>query len=288
MTTHDPAWLERMYNNRARVPESGEHLARWTRDSAQVRAATPGVLDLRYGDAPSETLDIFPGVKADAPVLFFIHGGWWRSLDKSDHSFVAPPFVRHGACVVLPNYALCPGTGRAPVTIPAIALQMVRALAWTWRHVAAHGGDPSRITVAGHSAGGHLAAMLLACDWQAVAPDLPVGLVRNALSISGLHDLREIRHVPFLADSLRLTEHDARRASPALWPAPKRGTLYSVAGADESEAFHAQNAAIRQAWGAKTVPVCELLPGLNHFSIVEALADPAQALHRHAVALLDA
>lgn len=288
MTTHDAAWLERMYNNRARVPESGEHLARWTRESAQARLATPGVLDVRYGDAAGETLDIFPGPPSDAPVLFFVHGGWWRSLDKSDHSFVAPPFVARGACVVLPNYALCPGTEAAPVTIPAIALQMVRALAWTWRHVAAYGGDPSRITVAGHSAGGHLAAMLLACDWQAVAPDLPAGLVRNALSISGLHDLREIRRVPFLADSLRLTERDARRASPALWPAPSRGTLYSVVGADESEAFHAQNAAIRQAWGGKTVPVCELLPGLNHFSIVEALADPSQALHRHAVALLEA
>lgn len=288
MTTYDTAWLERMYNNRARVPASAEHLARWTHDSAQARAVTPGVLDIRYGDTPSETLDLFPGAKADAPVLFFIHGGWWRSLDKSDHSFVAPPFVQRGACVVLPNYALCPGTEAAPVTIPAIALQMVRALAWTWRHVAAYGGDPARITVAGHSAGGHLSAMLLACDWRAVAPDLPVALVRNALSISGLHDLREIPHVPFLADSLRLTAHDARRASPALWPAPKRGTLYSVAGADESEAFHAQNAAIRQAWGPKTVPVCELLPGLNHFSIVEALADPAHALHRHAVALLDA
>lgn len=288
MTTDDTAWLERMYNNRARVPESAEHLAQWTRDSAQARAATHGALDVRYGDAPSETLDIFPGAASDAPVFFFIHGGWWRSLDKSDHSFVAPPFVQRGACVVLPNYALCPGTERAPVTIPSIALQMVRALAWTWRHVASYGGDPSRITVAGHSAGGHLAAMLLACDWQAVAADLPAELVRNALSISGLHDLREIRHVPFLADSLRLTEADAQRASPALWPAPTRGTLYTVAGADESEAFHAQNAAIREAWGMKTVPVCELLPGLNHFSIVEALADPAHALHHHAVALLDA
>lgn len=288
MTPTDPVWLDRMYNNRARVPESAEHLARWTRDSADARATTPGICDLRYGHTPSETLDVFAGPTANAPVLFFIHGGWWRSLDKSDHSFVAPPFVARGACVVLPNYALCPGTEAAPVTIPDIALQMVRALAWTWRHVAEHGGDPSRITVAGHSAGGHLAAMLLACDWQAVAPDLPVDLVRNALSISGVHDLREIRHVPFLADSLRLTEQDAQRASPALWPAPKRGTLYSVAGADESEAFHAQNAAIREAWGAKTVPVCELLPGLNHFSIVEALADPAHALHQRAVALLDA
>ena len=133
MTHPDPAWLDRMYNNRARVPESAEHLARWTRESADARATTPGICDLRYGHTPSETLDVFAGPSADAPVLFFIHGGWWRSLDKSDHSFVAPPFVARGVCVVLPNYALCPGTEAAPVTIPDIALQMVRALAWTWR-----------------------------------------------------------------------------------------------------------------------------------------------------------
>ena len=277
MAPHDdPAWLDSMYNNRARVPGHPAYFARWAAASAEARAAQPATLDLRYGEGTNETLDVFPAAVTGAPVLVFIHGGYWRSLDKSDHSFVAPPFTTQGVCVVVPNYALCPGTAAQPVTIPDIALQMVKALDWTARHIAHHGGDSRRITVAGHSAGGHLAAMLLS---------LPQGAARNALSISGLYDLHPLMHTPSLQEALRLTPADALRASPALWPAPGR-PLYSVVGGDESEEFLRHNALIRQAWGARAVPVCEVLPGLNHFSIVDALADPAHRLHRHAMQLL--
>lgn len=275
----DPAWLDRMYNNRARVPEHPAYFARWAAASARVRAVQPDAIDLRYGDGVNETLDVFPAAKVGAPVLLFIHGGYWRALDKSDHSFLAPAFTDRGVCVVVPNYALCPGTAAQPVTIPGIALQMVKALDWTARHIQSHGGDPHRITVAGHSAGGHLAAMLLS---------LPQGAARNALSISGLYDLRPLMRTPSLQDALRLTPEDARRASPALWPAPKKGTLYSVVGGNESEEFLRHNALIRQAWGARSVPVCEVLQGLDHFSIVDALADPAHPLHRYALQLLQA
>jgi arylformamidase len=214
-------------------------------------------------------------------VLVFLHGGYWRSLDKSDHSFVASEFTQAGACVVVPNYALCPGTDAHPVTVPHIVLQMVKALAWTWRNIDQYGGDPTRITVAGHSAGGHLAAMMLACAWKAVAPDLPDGLVRNALSISGLHELESIRSAPFLQVSLRLTPEDAIKASPAWMPRPAHGgVLNSVCGGDESAEFLRQNQLIQQAWGKEVVPVCEALPGLNHFSILEALAAPDTRLHQ--------
>jgi arylformamidase len=239
------------------------------------------VLDLAYGSGPNETLDVFPGAAKGAPVLVFIHGGYWRSLDKADHSFIAPAMTRLGACVVIPNYALCPA-----VTIPHICLQMVRALEWTWRHMAEYGGDPGRITVAGHSAGGHLAAQILACHWPAHAPDLPARLVRNALSISGLFDLEPMAHTPFLKESLRLTSADALRCSPAFMPAPRSGQLVTVAGGDESAEFLRQNQLIRTAWGRQRVPVCEALPGLNHFSVVEALTDPTHRLHQLARDLL--
>ena len=281
MNRPDPEWLDRMYNNRALVPEHATHFARWAEISAQARASQPCSLDLAYGKAQGETLDVFPAAEPGAPVLVFIHGGYWRSLDKSDHSFVAPAFTNEGACVVIPNYDLCPA-----VTIPQIAMQMVHALAWTFRHAARFGGDPNRITVIGHSAGGHLAAMLLACLWSDHAKDLPADLVKNAMSISGLYELESVMHTPFLKESLRLTPAQVLKASPAWFPSPAAGTFYAVAGADESEEFLRQNALIEQAWGKKTVPVREALLGLNHFSIVEALVRPGHRLNDLALQLI--
>lgn len=276
----DPAWLDRMYNNRALVPDHADYFARWADESKLARQTLDCRLDRPYGSSAGEKLDVFlPASRAQtgkqgAPVVVFIHGGYWRSLDKADHSFIAPALTAAGACVVVPNYDLCPA-----VTIPEIALQMVKALAWTHREVAAYGGDPSRITVAGHSAGGHLAAMLLACDWPRWSRDLPADLVKNALSISGLYELDAVMHTPFLKDALRLTPEQVFRASPAWMPAPRTGLLYSVAGGAESAEFLRHNTLIQKAWGKKVVPVSESLPGLNHFSVVEAMVQPGHRLN---------
>ena len=283
MTKLDPAWLDSMYNNRALVPDHAAHLSRWAEASAQARSRQSCTLDIAFGEGSGETLDVFPSTDPDAPVVVFIHGGYWRSLDKSEHSFVAPALTGAGACVVIPNYDLCPA-----VSIPQIILQMVNALIWVYRNVASYGGDPARITVIGHSAGGHLAAMLLSYDWKAHAAYLPADLVKNALSISGLYELEPIMQTPFLKDSLRLTPEQVRQASPARLPRPANGVLYTVAGADESEEFLRHNALIEQAWGRDVVPVREALQGLNHFSIVEALVQPGQRLNQLALQLMAA
>jgi len=257
-----PEWFDAQYNNRARIPEHLAILREWDERSHHARASLACTLDVAYGNAPSERLDVFAPPAPGAPVLVYIHGGYWRALDKRDQSFVAPPFVAAGAMVVLPNYALCPA-----VRIDDIVLQLVQSLAWVWRHAAEYGGDRSRIVVTGHSAGGHLAAMMLACEWPAVAPDLPADLVKGALAVSGVFELEPLRHAPFLAADLALDAAAARRLSPALMPAP-RGRLVAVVGAGESDEFKRQNAAIAAAWGPRAVPVCEEVPGRHHMNVL--------------------
>lgn len=294
MLTHDAAWYDRMYDNRALVPDHQRHHDLWTAASRATREALGPrhvQLDLRYGNGEGETLDVFPAGTAGlarVPVLVFLHGGYWRSLDKSDFSFVAPAFLRSGAAVVVPNYALCPGTPARPVTIPHIVLQTVQALAWVWRHAESFGGDPSRIVVAGHSAGGHLGAMLLQCRWLEVAADLPPDLVRRVLSISGLFDLEPIRRTRFLQPTVQLTPGQVAQASPARLPPPVHGHLYAVAGAEESDEFHRQSRQVREAWGAERVPLASALPGLDHFSVMRDLVQPGTALHALALDLVHA
>jgi len=280
MARFDPAWLTAQYDTRAAVPDHARFFERWTRGSEIARERVSRRLDIAYGPSPAETLDVFPSARAAAPVLVFIHGGWWRAFDKSQHSFIAPPFTREGALVVVPNYGLAPA-----ITIETIVLQLVQALAWVYRNVALYGGDPQRIVVAGHSAGGHLAAMLLSCAWPAVATDLPARLVAGALSISGLFDLEAMRQTPPLQADLRLTPASVRRLSPAGFAAPT-GPLNAAVGADESEEFQRQTRLIRERWGESAVPVCETIPGAHHFSVLDEFIDPHGRLHGLALRLL--
>ncbi|RQO55387.1 esterase [Paucibacter sp. KBW04] len=281
MSARSPAWFDAQYNNRARVADSAAVLQRWASTSRFVRENSACVLDLPYGEAASEGLDLFRTEASKAPVLVVLHGGWWRSLDKSDLSFLASSFTEEGALVIVPNYGLCPEVG-----LDRIPLQLTQALAWVWRHAAEYGGDPNQIILLGHSAGGHLASMLACCDWKAVGLDLPRQLVKGVLSISGVHDLAPIRQTPFLQADLQLDAQAVRRLSPVHFPAPL-APIYTVVGELESEEFKRQNQLLRQAWGPRAVPICEELPGCNHFDILHNLADPAGRLHLLARKLLE-
>ncbi len=278
----DPAWLDAQYDNRGRVANYAQELTKWAQASTLARSAAPSArLDVRYGPGANETLDIFPAAQAHAPVLMFIHGGYWRALDKADFSFVAPAFNAAGATVVVPNYALCPA-----VSIEHITLQMARALAWVWHNAASFGGDASRIALAGHSAGGHLVSMLLCCRWKEVDDALPAQPVAGALALSGLYDLEPIRHTPMLQADLKLTPSSVARLSPAFFPRPKAAKLYAAVGLDESDEFLRQNHLIRDVWGPTAVPVCETVPLANHFTVLNRLADPAHRVHALALRLL--
>ena len=273
----DSDYLDAQYNNRLRVPDFlTRHVLPWQADSQRVRAQQACVLDIPYGASGAEKLDVFPAGGTRQPVVVFLHGGYWRSLDKADHSFVAPAFTARGACVVVPNYALC--SASSATTIEDIALQCALSVVWVLRNIEQYGGDPSCITVVGHSAGGHLTAMLAACDWKKLGHDLPAHALQSAIGISGLYDLAPIARAPYLQNDLRLTSSQIARCSPVSFKAP-RTRFVAVCGGGESEEFLRQNALIEKAWGKRAVAVREALGQHNHFSVLESLLTPGERLY---------
>ena len=164
----DSEFYSREYNNRVLFPDHPAVMARWADKSARTRSSMICYLDRQYGDSPGETLDIFPARKGDGTCMMFIHGGFWRAMDKQDFSFLAPAWVDAGVSIVAVNYDLCP-----KVSVEEIVRQMLRASGWLWKHAEDYGMDQDRLYVAGHSAGGHLAAMMMAARWPVYDKELP-------------------------------------------------------------------------------------------------------------------
>jgi len=268
----DPAFLAREYNNRELFPEHPRHFARWTETSARARSTMLCHLEVAYGSSPGEALDIFPARKGDGSALLFIHGGYWRSLDKKDFSFLAPALVDAGVSLVVVNYDLCP-----KVTIERIVQQMLAASAWLFRNAERYGMDEERLFVCGHSAGAHLAAMMLAALWPVLDRALPKDLYKGALAVSGVYDLRPLTQVGWLNGDLRLDEESAFRLSPAYLPPATRAPLYLAVGGLESSEFKRQNALLARRW--KPVLAGNVaMPGTDHFTVIDGLAEPGNAL----------
>jgi arylformamidase len=269
-----------LYNPRLVVSDFERIFERWERDSERTRANLEGYLDVPYGASSAEKLDIFRPRGASRGLLMYIHGGYWRSLDKKRFSFVAPALVQAGLTVAIPNYALCPA-----VQVEDIVMQMVQACAWLYRNGANFGAPASKLCVCGHSAGGHLAAMMLACLWPKYSPDLPKQVVAAALSISGLYDLTEIVKVPSVNDDVRLTEKTALKVSPAFMPPATDAPFYTAVGEKENEGFHIQNRLIAEKWGKvrrADIP-CR---GANHFTVLDQLCDPDSGLFEAALKMM--
>ena len=199
-----PEEVERGYNNRAAVPEHPYWLDQFlVRSASALEALRP--VDVRYGPNPKETLDLYVPPTPVRGTLMFIHGGYWRAFDKSDHAFVAPAFVAAGFAVAIINYDLCP-----QVTIAAIVDECRRAVEWMSREGASHGA-PAPLVIAGHSAGGHLVAMMYATDWA--ARGLAAAPFVGGVTLSGVHDLSPLVLFTHNAD-LRLDDAEAARVSP--------------------------------------------------------------------------
>ena len=274
MNAPDKADLSRLYNNRELVPDHPQYFARWAEDSQRARGTMSCHIDLRYGEAPGEALDLFPARKGDGSCLLFIHGGYWRSLDKRDFSFLAPALVDGGISLAVVNYDLCPR-----VSMDEIVRQMLRASRWLWLHAEDYGMDQDRLYVSGHSAGGHLTAMLMCAVWPVFDPRLPKDLWKGGLAISGVYDLRPLLSVDWLQQDLRLDEESALRLSPAFIPPATRAPVMTAVGGDESSEFHRQNTLLRERWRAAFAGDIAM-PRANHFSVVDGLADQKSALYR--------
>jgi arylformamidase len=273
-------FCEREYNARAAIPDHPQIFARWAEQSAATRRLRACLLDLAYGETGGERLDLFPTRKDGAPLLVFIHGGYWRSLDKSDFSWLAPPFVNHGVAVALVNYGLAPKT-----PIEDIVRQVLHAHAWLYRNGDRLGFDPTRIYTSGHSAGAHLTAMMMAALWPVFDPELPADLVKGALAVSGIYDLEPLVYAPFLAADLQLTLKRARLLSPAYLPPATDRPLYTAVGALESSEFRRQNELIGKAWRRNLARDIRM-PNLHHLNVIDELANPASPLFDAALELI--
>ena len=269
-----PVDYEVEYNNRARVPEHPQIFARWEREGAAYRAAASGTeLGLSFGPSPRQKLDIFPAGDG-APLALFIHGGWWRSLDPALFSQSAAGPNKHGVTVAVAGYDFCP-----QVSIAQIVEQMRAACLFLWRK------RKQRIFVYGHSAGGHLAACLVATDWKTLAPDAPADLVPAGYAISGVFDLAPLAQISVNAD-LKLDAKSAHDLSPLYWPVPAGRVFDAVVGGLESSEFLRQSHAIVDAWRQGTALTrYEEIANANHFTVVDPLADPNSAMTRRVVEL---
>ena len=252
------------YNNRARVPENPSIMSGWARDAAAYRQrAAPQVI--AYGPGARNSIDFFPG-SHQGPIVVFIHGGYWQALDSSFFSHLAGGLNAHGIDVAIPNYDLCPA-----VTVDEIIQQMRMAT----RELARMGRS---LIVSGHSAGGHLAACMLATDWPAYDASSSGNPVVAAYAISGLFELGPLVGTS-INGALQLDQATARAASPLFWKAPSHGSLDAVVGENESAEYFRQSRTIVEHWGAAGLATrFGVIPAANHFTAIAPLADPGSPM----------
>jgi len=267
---YDKAGLDAQYNIRARVTDHEAWSARWAAAAEAVLKTRPSRLNIAYD---REKLDVFPAARTPAPALIFIHGGYWQSRSKEDFCFIVPAFQDAGIAVVMVEYTLAP-----KATMDEIVRQNRAAVAFVHKNARELGIDPARIHVAGHSAGGHLAAMMMVTDWTMH------GLDRHPLAggcaISGLYDLEPIR-LCYLNEVLGMDAATAARNSPIHLVPRTAPPLILALGTAESEEFHRQQEVLAGLWRRHGLRL-EIAdqPDDHHFSVIQRLGEPDSLLHR--------
>ena len=260
----DRAALDAAYNNTAAVGQAKRdaYVAGWSARSEGIRKQPQARLDLRYGDGARHRLDVFPCGTTAAPTLVYIHGGYWQTNDKEPYAFLAEGLGPVGFNLALVEYTLAPDA-----RMDVIVGEVRRAVAWAIDHAKEIGGDPARVFVSGHSAGGHLTAMAM------TEPRLAGGV-----AISGIYDLEPIR-LNYLNDKLRLDEAEAARNSPIRHLPASAAPLVVTVGLGELPELVRQSEDYAAAWRARGLPGRYLpVAAHDHFSILEELAQPSGAI----------
>jgi arylformamidase len=259
--------FDAQYNPSLGLSDPSAPARHYTETAERARSALPCQLDVPYGPTLEETLDIFPAAQPNAPVFVFIHGGYWRALSSKTFSGVALGLHARGITTVVINYALCPH-----VTIDEIVRQTRAALAWTLRNIQNYGGDPQRVAIGGHSAGGHLTAMALQTEW-AEDYGLPQDPFVAAIPFSGLYDIAPLRY-SYLQSAIQLDDGIIRRNSPAFSVRPCKTPVWITWGGAETTEFARQSALYHQAWqAAGNSAELRAVPGANHYTVIAGLED---------------
>ena len=259
----DRAALDAAYNNTAAVglARREQYVSGWAARSDAFRRARGGKLDLHYGAGARQRLDVFPCGAPGAPTLVYVHGGYWQSNDKEPYAFLGEGLLPAGFNLALVEYTLAP-----EARLDQIVGEVRAAVGWVIAHAEEQGGDPRRVFVAGHSAGGHLTAA--AMDDERLA----------GLAISGIYEMEPIR-LNYLNDKLRLDVAEAERNSPIRHLPARAASLLVTVGLGELPELIRQSGDYWAAWHARGLPGQYVpLEGHDHFSILEELASPTGRL----------
>lgn len=280
---YDQEQLNQQLNLRERTPEHVDHFARWAEEGRRVRAEFPDArLDLSFGSTALETLDYFPAATPGAPLVVFVHGGYWQSLDKADFDSFAWGLRETGLAYASLNYTLAPAA-----RVPEMVEQVRKALGYLYERAGDLGFDPTRIIVSGHSAGAHLAVMAAMTDWP--ARGLPADLLKGLVSVSGLYELELMLHSyqqPVLQlDAAQVAAISPQRLIASLSPRTAPALLCAV-GSTEPEEFQEQQRVFLDAWTAQGLSGEGMtLDGDHHFNVVERLGRPGDPLFERMVAM---
>ena len=263
------------------TPGMGDHVRRYEELSEELVRSMPGELDVPYGPAgPRQTLDIFTPETGSAPILLFIHGGYWYFNSKDPRRFPAKEFIPRGIAWVPINYRLVPN-----VTMTEVVADVRNAVKWLYEHSADYGCDPERIYVSGNSAGGHLTAELISDDWPEQY-GLPADVVKGACAISGLYDLEPLLECE-PNEKLRLDLESARRYSPIHHLSRRPVPAIITCGANESAEFRRQTGSYAKRCEQAGYPVTHMeVNGHDHFSIIGELANPASPLFQAVIEMI--